>query len=83
MVSRHLVRGVVGRAFNRCGINGLSSGTHILRHTAATRMIQHGATMKEIADILGHRSINTSAIYAKVNLPMLARVAMPWPEVQS
>jgi site-specific recombinase XerD len=45
-------------------------------------MIQRGATMKEIADVLGHRSINTSAIYAKVNLPMLARVAMPWPEVQ-
>ena len=45
-------------------------------------MIQRGVTLKEIADILGHRSINTSTIYAKVNLPMLAAVALPWPEVR-
>lgn len=82
MVSRGVVRWAVKQGLNRCGIGRLSTGTHILRHTAATRMIQRGATMKEIADVLGHRSINTSAIYAKVNLPMLARVAMPWPEVQ-
>jgi len=82
VVSRRVVRWAVEQALNRCGIGRLSTGTHILRHTAASRMIQRGATMKEIADILGHRSINTSAIYAKVNLPMLAHVAMPWPEVQ-
>jgi site-specific recombinase XerD len=42
-------------------------------------MIQSGATIKEVADVLRHRSINTTAIYTKINLPELQRVAMPWP----
>jgi site-specific recombinase XerD len=48
----------------------------------ATRLLQRGASLKEIADLLGHQSIDTSAIYSKVNIPALAAVAMPWPEVQ-
>jgi site-specific recombinase XerD len=44
-------------------------------------MMTHGATLKEIADVLRHRHIDTTAIYAKVNLPALKEVAMPWPEV--
>ena len=75
------VRSAMARAYARTGCDRRWSGTHMLRHTAATRMIQRGATLKEIADILGHRSIDTTTIYAKVNLPMLANVAMPWPEV--
>jgi site-specific recombinase XerD len=43
-------------------------------------MIRAEASLKEIADILRHRNINTTAIYAKVDLPRLAAVAMPWPE---
>jgi integrase/recombinase XerD len=77
-----LVRGVMNRAYARCGLDPRCRGTHVLRHTAASRMLQRGATLKQIADILGHRSIDTSAIYAKVNCPMLASVAMPWPEVK-
>jgi site-specific recombinase XerD len=56
-------------------------GTHVLRHTAATRMLQHGASLKEIADVLGHRSIQTTTIYTKVDLRNLTAVATPWPEV--
>lgn len=55
-------------------------GTHILRHTAASRMLQRGASFKEIADVLGHRFLETTAIYAKVDLPTLTAVALPWPE---
>ncbi len=77
------VRSAIRRAFNRAEIDAPSKGSHILRHTAATRMIRGGATLKEIADILRHRSIDTTAIYAKVDLPGLAEVALPWPEVIS
>jgi site-specific recombinase XerD len=46
-------------------------------------MHQRGAALKEIADVLGHRSIDTTAIYNKVNLTALRMVALPWPEVQT
>jgi hypothetical protein len=39
----------------------------------------HRATFKEVADILGHRSLTTTGIYAKLDLPTLAQVALPWP----
>ncbi len=80
-VSRELVRGVIRRAYARSACPHEWTGTHILRHTVATRLLQSGASLKEIADLLGHQSIDTAAIYGKVNLPALAAVAMPWPEV--
>jgi len=49
----------------------------------ATRLLRGGATLKEIADILGHRSIDTTAIYAKVDLARLTRVGLPWPDARS
>lgn len=56
------------------------TGAHALRHTAATRLLRAGASLKEIAEILGHRSIDTTAIYAKVDdVERLAGVALPWP----
>ncbi len=76
------VQAVVRRAFKRSGIDTTSQGSHVLRHTAASRMIQAGATIKEVADILGHRCISTTGIYTKVDFPALYAVAMPWPEVQ-
>jgi site-specific recombinase XerD len=54
-----------------------------VRHWAASRLLRAGASMKEIADVLRHRSLDTSAIYAKVDLVALAAVALPWPEVPS
>lgn len=59
------------------------AGTHALRHTAATRLHRRGAKLKEVADLLGHQSLDTTAIYTKVDLPRLAAVALPWPEAQS
>jgi len=70
---------IVGQAAKQAGIEGVRVGSCILRHTAASRMINKGATLKEIADVLGHRSIDTTAIYAKVNLKALSDVALPWP----
>jgi integrase/recombinase XerD len=63
----------------RCGLQDRLTGTHLLRHTVATRLVQRGASLKVIADLLRHRSLSTTTIYAKVDLPALARVALPWP----
>ncbi len=54
-------------------------GAHRLRHTAATQMLRRGASLTEIAQVLRHRHIDTTAIYAKVDRGSLRSVALPWP----
>lgn len=76
------VRGAMRRAYARAGFPPAWTGTHLLRHTAATLMHQRGASLKEVANVLGHISIDTTMIYTKVNLPALRMVALPWPEVR-
>ncbi len=80
MTSR-AVRDVVRYRLRRAGIAAPTMGSHVLRHTLATRMVRRGASLKEIADLLGHRCLDTTTIYAKVDLPSLREVALPWPEV--
>jgi site-specific recombinase XerD len=53
-----------------------------LRHTAATRLHRRGAALKEVADILGHRCLDTTALYTKVDVARLTAVALPWPGAQ-
>jgi integrase len=73
----HGIRKVISNAFKRIG---LSHGrTHALRHTMACRLLDHGSSLKEVADVLRHRSLNTSLIYAKLDTPRLAAVALAWP----
>lgn len=81
-VSSALVRGVIRRAYERADLSDDLTGTHVLRHTTASRLFQRGASLKDVADLLGHLSLETTAIYTKVNLPLLSSVAMPWPEAQ-
>jgi site-specific recombinase XerD len=76
------VTGVVLRAFRRARIDAPSRGALILRHTAATQMVRAGASLKAVADVLRHRSIDTTAVYTKVDLPRLREVALPWPQVR-
>lgn len=83
---RPLTPGGVGSAlklaFARAGLavpTVPSSGTHVLRHTAASRMLAGGASLKEVADVLRHRSLSTTALYAKVDVGRLREVALPWP----
>jgi integrase/recombinase XerC len=45
----------------------------------ASRLLDRGGSLKEVADVLRHRSLNTSLIYAKLDQPRLATVALPWP----
>jgi integrase/recombinase XerC len=71
------IRCVVKRAFQRAGI--AHGRSHALRHTLACRLVGGGSPIKEVADVLRHRSLNTTLIYAKVDLGALADVALPWP----
>lgn len=71
------VRSVIRRAFGRCGI--IANGPHILRQSWATGAYQRGADLKLIADVLGHRSVDTTAPYAKVHFEQLREAALPWP----
>ena len=71
---------VAVRAMCRAQIRTPLAGAYVFRHTLATRMVRHGASLKEVADFLGHRSLDTTAIYAKVDVPTLREVALPWPE---
>ena len=63
--------------FARAGIR--DRGTHSLRHTAATAMVNGGASFKDVADVLGHKSLTTTLIYAKLDMRALTQVALPWP----
>lgn len=67
------------RLAKRAGLQNRVGGTHVLRRSLASRMLNAGATLKQIADFLGHKSIDTTSLYAKVDLATLSRVAMPWP----
>lgn len=80
-ISRRSVCHVAGRALRRAGVEMPVGGAYVFGHTVASRMVQRGASLKEIADFLGHRSIDTTTIYAKLDLPALRDVALPWPEV--
>jgi len=75
------VSSVGRRAMRRAGISAPSSGAHILRHTAATHMLDQGVSLLEIGSVLRHRSLDMSAYYAKVDSNLLRQVAQPWPEV--
>jgi site-specific recombinase XerD len=78
-LTRRAVWWVVRRAFQRVGLaTRPRTGSHIFRHTAASQMLNRGASFKEVADVLGHRSIQTTGIYAKLELDRLAAVALPW-----
>ena len=78
-VTHTLVRGVFRRAYAAATGRTESVGTHVLRHTAAARMRAAGHSLKGIADVLGHRSVDTTAIYVKLDVEALRAVALPWP----
>lgn len=71
---------VVCRAVQRAGLQPQHKGAHLLRHSLATGMLRHGASLAEIGQILRHRLPNTTEIYAKVDLQGLRSLARPWPK---
>jgi integrase/recombinase XerD len=71
------VQAVVRHAAERASLPSI--GAHRLRHTAATEMLRAGAPLPEIGQVLRHRSMRTTAIYAKVDRKALRTLALPWP----
>jgi integrase/recombinase XerD len=80
-ISSTAVSEVVARALRRAKVDAPLGRAYVFRHTVASRLVQRGASLKEVADFLGHRSLDTTTIYAKLDLPSLRTVALPWPEV--
>lgn len=71
---------IVTRNLRRAGIVAPPRpGSLMLRHSLATRLVNRGVPIKQIADVFGHASIDTTAIYSKVDLARLAAVALPLP----
>jgi site-specific recombinase XerD len=70
---------LVMRALQRAGVDSARKGAHLFRHSLATDMIRQGASLDEIGELLRHQSPNTTAIYAKVDLPALRPLALCWP----
>lgn len=72
-----LVGDVVQRACRRAGVRPV--GAHRLRHALASELLREGASLIEISQVLRHRDLATTAIYAKIDLGRLRQVAQPWP----
>lgn len=72
-----LIRKTIRQAYTRAGLP--YTRPHLLRHTMANRLLAGGSSLKEVADVLRHRSLNTTLIYAKLDSRNLAAVALPWP----
>jgi integrase/recombinase XerD len=70
---------VIRRSLKRAGINPPTKGTHQFRHGLASEMLRGGASLAEIGEVLGHRHVQTTAIYAKVDINALRTLALPWP----
>lgn len=71
------IQKLIKRAGRRIGLINFSA--HALRHTLACRLVENGSSLKEVADVLRHRSLETTRIYAKLDTPKLSTVPLPWP----
>ncbi|MCA1791991.1 MAG: tyrosine-type recombinase/integrase [Thioalkalivibrio sp.] len=70
---------IVRYALRRAQVNAPQSGSHQFRHALAVRMLQAGASLPEIGEVLRHRSPQTTSIYARVDISSLRSLALPWP----
>ena len=76
-VTPHLVRVIMARACEQAGLE--RTGAHRLRHSLATEMLRAGASLPEVGQVLRHRSMLSTSIYAKVDQNALRPLARRWP----
>jgi integrase/recombinase XerD len=75
---------IVSSAMSRAGVTPQTRGAaHLLRHSVATSLLREGVSLQDIATLLRHRSVQTTQIYAKVDVVALNQVVQAWPEVRS
>lgn len=78
--SHSAVSVIVDSAMRRAGVERPGRGAaHLLRHSVASSMLRYGASLQEISALLRHRCIETTQIYAKVDVTGLQQIAQPWP----
>jgi integrase/recombinase XerD len=77
-LDRQGISRIIRRALRRCGLEMQRPGAHLLRHTLASHLVQNGASLKEVADVLRHRHLNSAAVYAHVDVAQLRWLAQPW-----
>ncbi len=71
---------IVRRHILALGLEVAGKGSHVFRHSFATRMVAEGHPFKAVADVLGHRYLSTTFIYTKVDFNALSQVALEWPK---
>ena len=79
-ISTSIVGRAVQRALDNAGIDAPTRGGNLLRHSLATELLAGGASLPEIADVLGHSCLATTRIYAAVDIGRLREVPLPWPQ---
>lgn len=77
---RGALHSVVVRALARADLDRRPGGPHLLRHSLAAELLQRGASLPEVGQILGHQRTQTTEIYAKVRVDALRELAVAWPE---
>jgi site-specific recombinase XerD len=71
---------IVRRAMTAAGVERpMQIAAHLFRHTLASKMLQQGATLREISEVLRHQAQTSTEIYAKIDMRALQEVARPWP----
>lgn len=73
------VRRIVRLAFKKENIHGYWKGTHSLRRSAASHLFNNTNSFKVVSDILGHKSIESTTSYVRVDFELLRSIASPWP----
>jgi len=78
-IKRSTLYQVVASAYKALGIKLNPTGPHSLRHACATHLVNSGHTLKEVSDLLGHKNLDTTRIYAKIDMVNLRKIAeMNW-----
>jgi integrase len=77
--SSSVISNLTRNALQRAGVESGRKGAHLFRHSLATAMLRQGASLDEIGQVLRHKDADTTAIYAKVDLDALRRLAATWP----
>ena len=68
------------RAIRRSGVPTPSLGAHVFRHSAATAWLRQGLSLQAVGSVLRHRDVDTTALYAKVDIGLLQQIVLPWPK---
>ena len=81
-ISSSIVERAVEHALRKANIDAPMRGANLLRHSLATDLLAHGASLTQIGDLFGHRALTSTAVYASVDVAALREVALPWPQVR-